>query len=270
MNDPSLHKIYYKSQSSYKELYGVNNLSLSKTTSFSEQYLLGGHYSTTQVNAPEQVELSFDRSFINYDYLFQYTGASALSDIYIYNGAKFYYVKDAYLNSYSAGFSVGELPKISTKFISYGSELMETSSIPSVQQENLNYDIPKLGSIFLSGYDSDFLFFNDKIFSFEYSIDINRQVFFSIGSKSAEVCPILPLKINFSINSKLTSEQVGMANSFSKSRQQNYNFHIAVTGSNSQMTFPIKNAQLISSNINLTNNNTLEFKRQFLGYYGLL
>ena len=269
MNDPSLHKIYYKSGSSYQELYGANNLSLTKSTSFVEQYLLGGLYSATQINAPEQVELSFDRSFINYDYLLQYTGTSPLSDIYVYNGSKFYYIKDAYLNSYSAGFSVGELPRISSKFTSYGSELTETLSIPSVTTQALPYDIPKLGSISLSGTDSSLLTSIHNIFSFDYSLEINRQVFFSVGSKSAEVCPILPIKINFSLNSKLKSESNSLNDSFSKSIQKNYDFDIVISGSRSLMNFPIRNAQLMSSEIIMSSNNTLEVKRQFLGYYGL-
>lgn len=269
MNDPSLHKIYYKSGSSYQELYGANNLSLTKNTSFAEQYLLGGYYSAIQVNAPQQVELSFDRSFINYDYLFQYTGIAAMDDIYVYNGFKFYYIKDAYLNSYSAGFSIGELPKISTKFISYGSELIEKSSIPSVTTQTIPYDIPKLGSIFLSGTDSSLLTSIHNIFSFDYSLEINRQAFFSIGSKEAQVCPILPIKINFSLNSKLKSESNSLSESFSKIVQKNYDFDIAVSGSGSIMNFPVRNAQLVSSDITLSSNNTLEVKRQFLGYYGL-
>jgi len=269
MNDPSLHKLYYKSGSSYQELFGVNNLSLSKSTSFSEQYLLGGIYSATQVNAPEQVDLSFDRSFINYDDILQYTGTAPLNDIYIYNGFKFYYIKDAYLNSYSAGFSVGELPRISTKFISYGSELLEASSIPSMTSQAFPYDVPKLGSIFLNGTDSNLLTSIHNIFSFDYSLEINRQVFFSIGSKAAQICPILPIKINFSLNSKLKSETDSLSNSFSKIAQKNYNFDISISGAISTMSFPIRNAQLVSSEITMSSNNTLEVKRQFLGYYGL-
>jgi hypothetical protein len=271
MNDPSLHRVFYKSGvSNYFELGGVNNVSLSKATSFSDQYLLGGNYSSTQINSPEQVELSFDRSFIKKDDLLQYTGENPISEAYVYNGKNFYFAKDLYLNSYSVGFSVGELPRISTKFISYGSELAESPSIPSSSiVSTFTYDIPKLGSIFLSGPDSSKLANLHNIFSFDYSIEINRQPLFSVGTKIAQVCPILPLKINFTINSKLAMEGSDLSDSFSKSRQQNYNFDITVLGTYGSANFPIRNSQLVSSEITLSNNNTIEMKRQFLGYYGL-
>jgi len=271
MNDPSLHKFYYKNNSSnYIEVYGINNISLSKGTSFADQYLLGGNISSTQVNAPEQVELSFDRSFVRDDELLQYTGASPVSEVYISNGAVYYLLYDLYLNSYSAAFSVGELPKISTKFTSYGFEIQHSLSIPkNPTAQSYVYDVPKLGSIYITGADSNDLSGIYNIFSFDYSIEINRQPVFSIGKKTPEVCPILPLKINFSINSKLKNEALLTNNSFSKIIDKNYNFDIVVSGSNSVMNYPIRNSQLISSEISLSNVNSVEIKRQFLGYYGL-
>jgi hypothetical protein len=271
MNDPSLHKLYYRNNSSnYVELYGINNISLSKGTSFAEQYLLGGNYSAMQVNAPEQVDLSFDRSFIRNDDLLQYTGSSPISQIYILNGSIYYLLNNLYLNSYSAAFSVGELPKISTKFTSYGFEMQHSLALPkNPTVQTYKYDVPKLGSIYIAGTDSNDLTGIYNIFSFDYSIEINRQAIFSVGTKVPEVCPILPLKINFSINSKLKNESLLINNSFSKISNKNYNFDIVVSGSQYQMNYPIRNSQLISSEISLSNINSIEVKRQFLGYYGL-
>jgi hypothetical protein len=269
MNDPSLQKIYYQCNNNLLELNGINNLSISKSTSFADQFILGGDSSLMQVNAPEQIEVSFDRSFIEIDDLFRLTGSFPVEKMYVYDSKKFYLIKSLYLNSYSAGFSVGELPKINTKFTSYGTSITQNSNplLPIINSTN-QYDIPKLGSISITGTSSSEINNIYNIFSFEYSIDINRQPLYTIGSlEPTEVCPILPLKINFSINSKMKDEESLIK--ISSRQQDNLDFYISVSGDTSTMSFPIRKAQLVSSDIVLSSANTLEVKHQFIGHYGL-
>lgn len=269
MNDPSKYKIYYKEESStYKELHGVNNASLEKTTSYENEYLLGGIIPASSINTPEKLELSFDRSFINEDILFNYTGSYPVKEIHIIHGDGKYSLRNLYLNSYSAGFSIGELPRISTKFTSYGGELFYPQDEIKIIPETFPYDIPKLGSISIKedGFPKNI---SNNIFSFNYSIEMNRQPYFSVGNKIADVSSILPLKINFSVNSKLTKGELFPDVSFSKIKEKNYNFNIFVSGSNYVMSFPIRNSKLISSEVTLSSENTAEIKSNFLGYYGL-
>lgn len=269
MNDPSLQKIYYQSGNNLVELDGVNNLSIAKSTSFSDQFMLGGDSSLIQVNAPEQVEVSFDRSFIKNDDLFRLTGSSPIEKLYVYDSKKFYLLNNLYLNTYSVGFSVGELPRISSKFTSYGEDIVQNSNptLKIVNSDN-QYDVPKLGSISITGSSSAEITNIHNIYSFDYSLEMNRQPFYTVGSlKPTEVCPILPIKINFSINSKMKDESSLIK--ISSRVQNNLNFDISISGSFSTMSFPIRSAQLISSDIVLSSSNTLELKRQFIGYYGL-
>lgn len=272
MNDPSEYKVYYQDENLFfKEMHGVNNLSLVKTTSYEDQYLLGGMTSAISVNQPEQLELSIDRSFIGFDPLFQYTGIFPIYKIILLNGGGKYSLENLYLNSYSAGFSVGELPRISAKFTSYGGELFYPNNELGSPSEEYFYDIPKLGSISITQMNSSGIYenINGNIFSFDYSIEMNRQPFFSIGQKTASVSSILPLKINFSMNSKLLAGEAVSGLSFSKINEKNYNFNISISGSGQSMIFPITNSRLISSEVVLSNENTAEIKTQFLGYYGL-
>ena len=269
MNDPSLQKIYYSFGNNLVELNGVNNLSISKSISFADQFILGGDSSLMQVNAPEQIEVSFDRSFIETDNLFSFTGSSPVNQFWINDSKKFYSINSLYLNSYSAGFSVGELPRINTKFTSYGTSILQNVNPASnINYSSKQYDIPKLGSISIVGTSSSEINNIHNIFSFEYSIEMNRQPFYTIGSLTpTEVCPILPLKINFSINSKMKDEASLIK--ISSMQQNNLDFDISIAGAVSTMSFPIRKAQLISSDITLSSSNTLELKRQFIGYYGL-
>lgn len=269
MNDPSLQKIYYQCNNNLIELNGVNNFSISKSTSFADQFILGGDSSAMQVNAPEQIEVSFDRSFIENDDLLRLTGSFPIEKMYVYDSKKFYLINNLYLNNYSAGFSVGELPKISTKFTSYGTSIIQNSNpLLNIINSTNQYDVPKLGSISITGYSSSEINNIHNIYSFEYSLDMNRQPFYSVGSlQPTEVCPILPIKINFSVNSKMKDEQSLIT--ISSKKQGNLDFYISISGSVSTMSFPIKKAQLVSSDITLSSSNTLEIKRQFIGYYGL-
>lgn len=294
MLDPSFQQIYYKinANDNFYRLNGVNNLTINKNISFSEDFILGGMASALQINAPQQSEVSFDRSFIQKDSLFQFTGSSPINKMLFYNGDNYYTLNNLYLSSYSAGFTVGELPKINTKFISYGDTInqYETNSPTSALNSDFPIEIPTLKSIFLSGDSELILKYSFNIYSFEYNLEINRQPFFGVGSFSAtNVLSTLPLKINFNINSKLKSmSELGdytldqnlilnnppVKNKYidiPEYKQTNYsNFNIVVTGSSNNSTIlPITNAKLISTDIVFSNSTSIEVRRQFKGYYGL-
>jgi hypothetical protein len=269
MNDSSIQKFFYKKNSTLQNIEGINNLSITKNISFSDYFMLGGVESSTQINAPEQVEVSFDRTFIKMDDLFEYTGKNPISNAYIYNGEKYYNINNLYLNTYSAAFTVGELPKINTKFTSYGSDIYENITPENTGfLENKSYDIPRLNSIFITGSSSDEIKNIHNIFSFDYSLEINRQPYYGIGfDEPTEVCEILPIKINFSVNSKMKNEKDNLT--IAKYKQNNLDFDIFVSGVSGSMNFPIRKAQLLNFDLTMSNQNTLEIKRQFVGYYGL-
>lgn len=269
MKDPSIQKFYYKSGSNFIALNGINNLTINNNISFAEHFMLGGFESSIQINAPQQVEVSFDRSFIAYDNLFQYTGSDPISKVYIYNGDKYYYLDNLYLNSYSASFSVGDLPKINTKFTLYGGN-MNQDFYPNLSLIDHidDLDIPKLDSISITGESSDKIKYIHNISSFDYNLDINRQPYYAIGSEDAnEICTILPIKINFSITSKIKNEYQNIDST--EIIQDNLNFDISISGARQIMSFPVRKAQLTSTEIIISNSNTLDFKRNFIGYYGL-
>jgi hypothetical protein len=279
MIDPSYQQIFYKSQNSeFSYLEGVNNLSIVNDISFSEDYILGGIRSASLINAPQDVNLTFDRSFIGKDNLFKYTGQDPICKMIIYNGCNYYNLNNLYLNMYSAGFTVGELPKISTKFTSYGDEITQSSTLKItndntlINKSNIILDLPALQSIYISGeneYTSLRIKNNYNIYSFDYQLELTRQPFYNIGSKIPNcVFEMTPIKIDFSINSKLKNDSYIIDNP--EIFSLNYlDFSIVVSGKYDNMIFPIKKSTLISTEISLSNLNTLEVKRKFKGYYGL-
>jgi hypothetical protein len=274
MIDSSFNKFYYQSGYSLDaiELNGLENISIEKTISLNDQFLLGGYNVSSQINSPQQIDLNFSRSFVESDDMLNLTGKDPINNAFLYNGSIYYYLKNLYLNNYSAGFSVGELPKISTKFISYGEDIAQVNSMNyngAAYTKKINsLDIPTLGSISITGYSSELLKSIYNIFSFDYSLDINRQAYYTIGSLTpTEVCEILPIKINFSVNSKIKKESdiihIPSVNS------NLFNFYISVSGKYSVFSLPITRANLISTQIQDSSSNTLEIKRNFIGLYGL-
>lgn len=275
MIDPSLYKVYYLSGSNNEkkliQLNGINNLLINQNISFETNFLLGGIQSSSSINAPKQIEVTFDRSYMQQDPLIKFTGNNFIEKLLVSNGSQLYEVSNLYLKSYSAGFSVGDVPKINTAFVSFGEKINLINSLPynNIYELNSELDIPKLGSIFLSGLHSQTFKESLNIFSFDYSININRQPYYTVGSeKPTEVCPILPLEISVSINSKLPD--------FSKNTEmvlEKYakytEFDIVISGTNSNFSFPFRNGKLINTSIQLANQNTVEVKNNYLGYYGL-
>jgi len=279
----------YTNSSIYYKIDAINNISLSKNNSFSEYYGLGAVQLPMNVNAPQSTELSIDR-FLMYDnnsidsrqedIFYRYSGSNPLSEAIVYDNDTLYKVKNLYLINYSIGFSIGELPRINTKFTSY--------EIPEISKYNLSDDfkinksldypkayIPNLSSITILNNDdtpNNIITFGYNIYSFEYSLEINRQPFFSIGSSTpSEVCEILPIKIIFTINSKINSDEITRNKEIlTKKTQENLEFKIVILiDDEKNIIFYIKNAQLINSEITLSIENTLELKRTFIGYYGL-
>ena len=270
MIDPSKYKVYYSccNSSNFFELNGIESVSVQKNISHDQRFLLGGVDSAYSINAPEEVEISFDRSFINCDSIFEYTGSNPVDEFRIYNGSSFFSIRKAYLKNYSASFSVGDLPKINTNFSSYGSSINQIEFFDggSVSQHQL--DIPKLNAITLSGIHNQSLKSKYNIFSFSYNLTVNRQPYYSVGQKEpTEVCPILPLQIQASISSRIpnTLKKIDipeLEDSFA-------DFDIVVSGSNSNFILPMRKSKLVGSNILITSQNTIEIKKDFLGYYGL-
>lgn len=276
MIDTSFSKFYYLSGSlsngKFIDLDGVENLTLTESTSFTKNYMLGGIDSSAMINSPYQVEISFERSFIQNDFLFTFTGADPISKVNFFNGNKYYELDDLYLNTYSANFTIGDLPKINTKWTSYGNKFSERDSITQynsnpIQIVTLNQDIPKINSISISGDYGNIKDFSN-IYAFDYSLNVLRQPYYSVGSLSAkEVCPILPLEISMSITSRISSEQkIQKVDALSNE----LSFSILISGTGGIMNFPIRKVKQVSEDITNSSRSVVEIKRNFIGTYGLL
>jgi hypothetical protein len=276
MIDPSSYKIYYLSGSiasgSLIELDGVNNFTIQKQISFDNFTAVGGMQTPYSINSPQQIEISFDRSYMQKDPLIEFTGTNPIPYFYVYDTNRFYSIPNSYLMSYSSAFSVGDLPRISTRFMSFGEDISQVNILPNLSINKLSdtLDLPKLNSISISGlYNSNFKK-DFNIFSFDYSLSMNRQPFYSVGSTApTEVSLILPNRIDSSINFKLSKSALSVDLADYQKINNKIEFDIKISGTGSSFSFPFRNGRLIANEIKLASQNTAELNSKFEGFYGI-
>jgi hypothetical protein len=270
MIDPNKQLFYFNknNDTSYYPLSGINNLSLSTSQSYQDPFVLGGNPSALQVNSPNQVELVIQYDLIQREQLLGFTGDSDYLNVAIFNGSIYYTVNKFYLNQYDVQFSIGEIPKINAKFTSYGNDINNQTSITTASNP-YQIDLPNLCSLFLSGTSSGVMLNNNNIYSSQYTITTNRNVFYSVGSNSAIVCLNKPINIGMTINSKF-DEAAYIDNSIKPNTYPtNLNLYLVNSGTYSTTCYPMFNGRISSMEARLNSENFLELKREMVGYYGI-
>lgn len=280
--DPVFYKIYYYSgvanSGNFIEVDGVNNLTIQKQLSFAEQFSLGGINSSFNLNAPQEIKISFERSFVQNDFLFNFTGSDPIKKFIAFDGVKYYEISNLYLDNYVASFSVGSLPRIVTNFTAYGENITQKNQLDFNGQvksvsKDIEFELPSLDSISITGNFNNNIKDKFNIYQFDYNMSIKRQPFYSIGSTvPINVSQILPLDISVSITSKVPQSSVPIQMPEYFSATDNFlNFDINISGEASNYLFrlPVRNARLISSEIRMSTNDILDLNRGIIGNYGL-
>lgn len=270
MIDPNSQQFYFNknNETTYYPISGISNLSLSTSQSYQDPFVLGGNPSALQVNSPNQVELVIQYDLVQREQLLNFTGDSDYLNVAIYNGSIYYTVSRFYMNQYDLQFSIGELPKVSAKFTSYGNDITNKNSITTASNP-YQIDLPNLSSLFLSGTSSGVMLNNNNIYSSQYSITTNRNAFYSVGSTSAVVCLNKPIAISMTINSKF-DESANIDNSIKPSTYpNNLNLYLVNSGNYSTTCYPLFNGRISSMEARLNSENFLELKREMVGYYGI-
>lgn len=281
MNNYLKYKFYVRDGSEYCYVDGVENIEIQKNFSIDSNYFLGGIESLASPISPSELSFSIGRSIINCDELFKYTGDVGLYTSSLYDGFKYYNIEGfSYLRKYSANFTIGDIPKVNYEFINYGNfnlgnlsdegNLTVSNSVGNSQINIKNYSQPsviQLSGITLSGFPyKDF-----SINSIQYNATINRSPLYSIGKAQPEkIHSILPINIEITINAKIKDENFNSLKvSHFIENESKLNFQIYLKNLSSEQFFPIKNANLISTNFSLQDSNIPDVSLNFKGFYGL-
>jgi hypothetical protein len=281
MIDSSFNKVYFETGiCQFLQIEGISNFTVNKTTSFDNPYVIGGQISASQVNSPTKIDVSFDRSFIQKDFIFNYIQNNPLRSIYIQQENCYYKISNLYLTSYSASFGVGELPKISSKFSSYYNSFEERDSLEGTNLNLYTYqlDIPKLNSIILTDMSNTIvddtrnpLIKNQIVSNFDFSMTMKRQPYYTIGCKLPnEVVSSFPNDVNFSITTKKLQYSLKEIDNTMDDIAPccNLNFNIYISGCE-LMKFPITNSKLVSRENTFQSCSLMNIRKNYIGYYDL-
>lgn len=273
MINSSYHCIYLCMSNSLIYLNGVNSISINKSISHENGLFLGAQEYPGFINQPNNISVSIDKSFVEHDPIQTLTGTNKVDYLYYSNGGRFFQLRDLYLNSMQASFEVGDLPKINFTLSSYNGRLLELNGFDTSPAITLTKKIPRLNSIYISSQNqvvSTSIKSNNYIYSMDYSVNINRQAYYSIGSyNEAQVTQILPLEISASITAKEKN------NSFLSTLQLNdnqlfyYDFNINVSGDiSTTSSFPVRRAKFVSREIKTSSDYFPDMKYTFKGFLG--
>jgi hypothetical protein len=277
MIDSSLHCVYLCLNNSLISLDGINSISINKSTSYDNGIFLGGQDMPLSLNQPDQISISIDKSFVEHDPIQSLTGSGKIDYLYYSDGLRYIEFKNLYMNNMQASFTVGDLPKVNFTLSSYNGHMVQLGSVNTSNKITFEKNIPKLDSIFISSSNAqvaNLIKTNIYMYSIDYSVNINRQPYYSVGSyEEVEVCEILPIQVSASITSKEKINLTFTPLLLAEYQTMFYDFDINIKGSGTSITsFPMRKTKFISFDKKSNSNGFADIKYNFNGliggYYG--
>lgn len=245
------------------DLSGISDLTLNTEFSVQKIVSLGSkNYGFAKVG-PSVGTVDFSRQLIYADPILNYTGDSCCSGVFSYGGIS-YGFESGYLNSYSVTCSIGQVPNVSAVIGVYGE--MKSGAANHTGMTHPSIFVPSQKSIQISNsYGS-----SNRIESFNYSLEISREPKYSVGPSLFPNAIVRNGPINISASATFS---VG---GFSPIDLQDFvryvsapTFNISIKNrdlSQTLMTLPVSNAQIISQQIQGTVDSPLKITINYGGY----
>ncbi len=245
------------------DLSGISDITLNSEFSAQKILSLGNkNYGFARIG-PSIGVVDFSRQLIYADPVLGYTGDLCCSGVFSYGNVS-YGFESGYLNSYSVSCSVGQVPNVSAVIGVYGE--MKTGAANHSKVTHPDIFVPSQKSIQISNnYGS-----SNRIESFDYSLEIPREPKYSVGSNLFPDAVVKNGPINVS-----ASATFGIGG-FSPLDLQNFvryvslpTFNIVIKNrdlSQTLMTLPVSNAQIVSQEIQGTVDSPLKITLNYQGY----
>lgn len=243
-------------------LSGVQDLNGSYTIQKTPINILGQGHVLSLLNAPTEGNFSFSRNMISEDPLLNLTGNSGFSGTIDYLEKSFGF-SGGYLTSYSVSCGIGQIPTINTDitvFGDIGSGLSHdaTGTHPAIYT-------PSQGSIFIECEGTG----TNRITSFDYNINVNREPIYKVGSKApVEVCLIKPLEMTANFTLSVDDYETKRVLDILESPQTS-NIKVLIKSadlSQTLQTYEIANASLISETLSSTTEEEMTVNLSYQGY----
>lgn len=245
------------------DLSGISDITLNSEFSAQRILSLGNkNYGFAKVG-PSIGTVDFSRQLIYADPVLNYTGDFCCSGVFSYKGIS-YGFESGYLNSYSVSCSVGQVPSVSAIIGVYGE--MKSGAANHTGVTHPDIFVPSQKSIQISNsYGS-----SNRIESFNYSLEASREPKYSVGSN---LFPDSVVRNGPIVISASATFSVG---GFSPLDLQHFvryvsspDFNIVIKNrdlSETLMTLPVSNSQIVSQEIQGTVDSPLKVTLNYQGY----
>lgn len=243
--------------SGISDLTFVSNFGVGLTTSLGNR-----HFGFAKVE-PAAGSVEFSRSLIYADPVLAYTGDSACSGQFSYNGTS-YGFESGYLTNYSVNCSVGQIPSVSSSFQVFGEMKSGAANQTFVAHPDIFVPSPK--SITVSNDYSS----SNRVTSFDYSVSCPRLPKRSVGEGlfPVKVFQQLPLRVSSSVTFNVRGfSSLDLQHFVRQISSPSFNIEIKNrTLSEALMVLPVQNAQITNQQLQGTVDSPLSVVLSYEGY----
>lgn len=246
-----------------QNLSGISDVTLKADFGIGYTPTLGSNTFGFHKTGPSIGGVDFSRSLIYNDPVIAYTGDLACSGQFSYGGTN-YGFESGYLTNYAINCSVGQVPNVTSAISVFGE--MKTGVANQTFVAHPDIFVPSQKSIIISNDYGN----SNRITSFQWSISIPRQPKYTLESSLLPESVFSPTPLQ--ISASATFGIVG----FSPLDIQQFvryiyspNFTIIIKNrdlSQTLMTLPVNNAQILNQQIQGTVDSPLTLTLQYAGY----
>jgi hypothetical protein len=244
-------------------LSGISSINLDTDFGVSFVQTLGKkNFGHNKIN-PSVGKVSLSRSLIYADPVLSFTGDSCFSGVFSY-GSNQYGFESGYLSDYSVSCSVGQVASVSCGFSVYGE--MKSGAAVQTGVSHPGIFVPSPRSIQISNDYGN----SNRIKSFDYSLSIPRKARYSVGPN------LFPDSVESNGSITISASANFDVGGFSFLDLNNFvryvsapNFTIYIKNrdlSQTLMTLPVSNAQIVGQQIESSVDAPLSITLQYQGY----
>ena len=243
-------------------LSGVTNVDGGYSIDESPIHIIGKGYAYPVRQGPLVGNFSISKYYIGKDSLLNYTGQDSFSASINYGDSSFGF-QSGYLSEYSISAGIGQIPQSNASITTYGDFGSGISSEGTAP--NPPIQIPNQGSITLNtdGYE------NNRVSSFSYTMRINREPLYQIGSvHPVQVDIQYPIFQEISVSMEINDYEVDNITSYLTSPKQkdiSISFKNPINDHEIE-TFEIKKSRLLSQSISSSSDDVLSVDLVYNGY----
>lgn len=245
-----------------QQLRGIENFNISYSNQSNVSRFIGFSKGHTLPLADSEKQFSFSRYLIYKDPILTLTGSSPIRGSINYNGL-YYGFESGFLTEYGVNCAIGSIPVSNAKFSVYGPMNSDINHVGS--QSTPMILIPDQSSIFISCDNSS----TNRVVGFDYSLKINREPIYKIGSiNPAEVIIDNVLEFNASVQIDVDNAFLHNAAEFLSARQ-NKTVTLTIKSKDQTQTiqeFSMPNASLVGETLESSADGSLKLTLNYIGH----